>query len=141
MTEFTPGSGFLGGALIGLASVLLLALDGRIAGVSGILGGALARPKGDTAWRALFLLGLPAGALLYQVVGGALLPVEFRAGWPLAILAGLLVGFGTRLGYGCTSGHGVCGLARRSSRSLAATALFMGVGFATVYVVRHAIGG
>lgn len=141
MTAFTPWSGFLGGALIGLSSVLLLAMDGRIAGVSGILGGALAPRKGDLAWRVLFLLGLPAGALLYQSLAGRLLTVRIEAGWPMALVAGLLVGFGTRLGSGCTSGHGICGLARRSKRSLAATAVFMGVGIATVYVLRHVLGG
>ena len=129
--------GFLGGMLIGLATVLLLALNGRIAGVSGILSGAVTAPdRFDRSWRLLFILGLMAGAALYRVFSGAL-PVQIEAGMPTLVVAGLLVGFGTRLGSGCTSGHGVCGLARLSPRSLAATVTFMLFGILTVYLTRH----
>ena len=137
--SFTPGSALLGGGLIGLAAVLLLIFNGRIAGVSGIVGQLLARPSaGDTAWRVAFVLGLIAAPLLYQVF--AVLPeVTIDAEWPVLLLAGLLVGFGSRYGSGCTSGHGVCGISRLSPRSLVATLAFMATGFATVYVVRHLI--
>lgn len=129
--------GFLGGMLIGLATVLLLALNGRIAGVSGILSGAVTAPdRFDRSWRLLFILGLMAGAALYRVFSGAL-PVQIEAGMPTLVVAGLLVGFGTRLGSGCTSGHGVCGLARLSPRSLTATITFMLFGMLTVYLTRH----
>jgi len=129
--------GFLGGMLIGLAAVLLLALNGRIAGVSGILNGAVTAPdRFDRSWRILFILGLITGAVLYRLFSGAL-PVQIDAGMPTLVAAGLLVGFGTRLGSGCTSGHGVCGLARLSPRSLAATMTFMFFGMLTVYLTRH----
>lgn len=139
MTEFTPGPALLGGALIGLASAWLLWADGRIAGVSGILGGLLRPAAGDWSWRLAFVLGLPAGYALYAALAGRP-PVQIDASTLQLVAAGLLVGFGTRLGSGCTSGHGVCGVARASPRSLAATATFMGLGFATVYVVRHLLG-
>ena len=138
-SDFTPVSGFLGGALIGLAAVLLLVANGRIAGVSGIVGGLLARVPGDTAWRAAFVAGLWLGALLYWAVLGAPLPVELEATLAVTIAAGLLVGFGTRMGSGCTSGHGVCGIARFSKRSAIATLVFMAAGIATVFVVRHVL--
>jgi len=129
--------GFLGGMLIGLAAVLLLALNGRIAGVSGILSGAVTAPdRFDRSWRLLFILGLLAGAALYRFFSGAL-PVQIETSMPTLVVAGLLVGFGTRLGSGCTSGHGVCGLARLSPRSLAATITFMVFGMLTVYLTRH----
>ena len=134
---FSPASGFLGGVLIGLAAVLLLLANGRIAGVSGIVGGLLARVRGDTAWRAAFVLGLWLGGLVYWAARGELFAVEIEATLPLMIGAGLLVGFGTRLGSGCTSGHGVCGIARFSKRSTVATVVFMTAGIATVFVVRH----
>lgn len=140
MTEFTPGPALLGGALIGAASAWLLLADGRIAGVSGILGGLLRPAPGDRAWRLAFLLGLPAGFLLSGWLAGAPTPVRIEAPTLQLAAAGLLVGFGTRLGSGCTSGHGVCGMARGSPRSIAATATFMGLGFATVFVVRHLLG-
>jgi hypothetical protein len=127
--------GLGGGALIGLASVLLLAVTGRIAGISGILGGLLSAP-GDRAWRVAFLLGLPAGAALVAWLMGGLVQEQSAKGWTL-IAAGLLVGFGTRLGSGCTSGHGVCGLARRSPRSAAATVVFIAAGMLTVFIVRR----
>jgi uncharacterized membrane protein YedE/YeeE len=136
MENFTPVSSLLGGLLIGAAAALLILANGRIAGVSGIAGGLLSPQAGGRAWRILFLLGLIAGAFGLQRLGLGPLP-GIEAGWPLLLLGGLAVGFGTRLGGGCTSGHGVCGLARFSVRSLAATAVFMAAGIATVYVLRH----
>jgi uncharacterized membrane protein YedE/YeeE len=140
MNTFTPVSGFLGGALIGLAAVLLMLANGRIAGVSEILGGMLARTRGDLAWRVAFIVGLWLGALVYWIARGEPFAVETVGSWPTAIAAGLLVGIGTRMGSGCTSGHGVCGIARLSKRSIVATAVFMGTGFATVFVARHVLG-
>jgi len=139
MTSFTPVSGFLGGMLIGFAAVLLLLANGRIAGVSGIVAGLLTRIRGDVAWRAAFVVGLWLGALIYWIARGELFAVESTASWPVLLLAGLLVGFGTRIGSGCTSGHGVCGIARLSTRSIIATAVFMGTGIATVFVTRHVL--
>jgi uncharacterized membrane protein YedE/YeeE len=131
--------GLLGGALIGISACLLLWLNGRIAGISGILGGlVVARANGDWRWRLAFVLGLIAGAGLYGFLLGPL-PLKIEADAGTVMLAGFLVGVGTRLGSGCTSGHGVCGLARRSPRSLAATLVFMACGVATVYLVRHLI--
>lgn len=127
--------GLGGGALIGLAAVLLLRLDGRIAGVSGIFGGLLTA-IGDRGWRLAFVAGLPLGAALYGALTGGLTQQLQVGAVPMAV-AGFLVGFGTRLGSGCTSGHGVCGLARLSPRSVAATATFMASGFVTVFVLRH----
>lgn len=137
-TAFTPVSALIGGALIGLAAVWLLATLGRIAGVSGILNAAVDQPEGR-GWRLAFLLGLIAGAAAWF----ALVDVPRRDGfpWPWLALAGLLVGFGTRLGNGCTSGHGICGLARFSRRSMWAVAVFMAVAMGTVFVVRHVFGG
>jgi uncharacterized membrane protein YedE/YeeE len=136
---FTPWASLAGGAIIGLAAAMFVLFNGRIAGISGILGGLLQRPKGDSAWRVAFLLGLVASPLLYMFF--APLPaVQVDAGMGTLILAGLLVGIGTRYGSGCTSGHGVCGLSRLSPRSLVATAAFMGAGFVTVFIVRHLIG-
>lgn len=133
--SFTPGHAALGGALIGLAAALFLLLNGRIAGISGILGGAL-RPGRDFAWRAAFLLGLLAAPVLWAFA--APLPaMHIDAGWLTLIIAGLLVGTGTRYASGCTSGHGVCGLSRLSPRSVVATGAFMGAGFVTVYLIRH----
>lgn len=141
MEHFTPVSAALGGLLIGTAAVVLMAFSGRIAGISGIAGGLLAPRAGDVAWRVLFVAGLLAGAWLAGPLLGTPVPTGPAAGPALIVAAGLLVGFGTRLGSGCTSGHGVCGLARLSPRSLAATGLFMGAGIATVYVARHLLGG
>ncbi|RRS05845.1 YeeE/YedE family protein [Aquabacterium soli] len=136
--NFTPWTALAGGALIGLAASLLILLNGRIAGISGILGGLLRPAPGEIAWRAAFLIGLVASPWLYALA--APLPaVRIEAPEGLLIAAGLLVGLGTRYGAGCTSGHGVCGLSRLSPRSLAATLGFMAAGFATVYVVRHLI--
>ena len=129
--------GLIGGALIGLAAVLLLALNGRIAGISGILGGLITSTGwGDRFWRCAFIFGLPAGAGLYALTYGGL-PLELQAHGSTLLVAGLLVGVGTRLGSGCTSGHGVCGLARRSPRSLLATVIFMVAAAFTVLLTRH----
>ena len=134
--SFTPLPALAGGALIGLAAVLLLLLNGRVAGISGVLGGLLKPVKGDIAWRAAFVLGLVGAPLAYLLF--ARLPVpRIDADYAALIAAGLLVGVGTRYGSGCTSGHGVCGLARLSPRSLAAAACFMASGFATVFVISH----
>ena len=134
--HFSPWTALAGGVLIGLASALLILFNGRIAGISGIVGGLLAPRAGDIAWRAAFLAGLVAAPLVYGLF--APLPaMHVDAGTLGLVVAGLLVGVGTRYGSGCTSGHGICGLARRSPRSLAATAAFMLAGFATVYLVRH----
>jgi uncharacterized membrane protein YedE/YeeE len=136
-TEFTPISALLGGALIGLAATLLYAGIGRIAGISGILGNAIEQREGR-AWRLAFLLGLVAAAGAWFAWSGAAPRTGFPLPWLLT--AGLLVGFGTRLGGGCTSGHGICGLARLSKRSLVAVFVFMACGMAAVAVLRHATG-
>jgi uncharacterized membrane protein YedE/YeeE len=141
MSEFTPGPALLGGALIGAASAWLLLADGRIAGVSGILGGVLRPAPDEWGWRLAFLLGLPTGFLLHGWLAGAPTPVRIEVPTLQLAAAGLLVGFGTRLGGGCTSGHGVCGTARGSPRSIVATAIFLALGFATVFAVRHLLGG
>jgi hypothetical protein len=134
--NFTPWPALAGGMLIGLAAALVLLLNGRIAGISGILGGLLKPARGDMAWRAAFILGLVVAPLVYGLI--ELPPVlQIDAGYGALIIAGLLVGAGTRYGSGCTSGHGVCGLANLAPRSLAATASFMAAGFATVFVIRH----
>ncbi|WP_349742913.1 YeeE/YedE family protein [Roseateles cavernae] len=139
-TQFTPGAALAGGALIGLAAALLLLLNGRIAGISGILGGLLRPARRDVAWRVAFLLGLMGASLVYGLF--APLPVpRIEAGTGTLMAAGLLVGVGTRYGAGCTSGHGVCGLSRLSPRSLVATLAFMAAGFVTVFVLRHLLAG
>ena len=135
---FTPWSALAGGALIGLAAALLLWLNGRIAGISGIVGGVLRPVAGDTAWRVAFVLGLLLAPLAYGLVT-TLPALQVDACYGLLVLAGLLVGVGTRYGAGCTSGHGVCGLSRLSVRSLVATVIFMAAGFATVWLVRHVV--
>ena len=136
-TTFTPYSGLLGGALIGFAAVLLLVANGRIAGISSIIGGLLTRPTTDIGWRVAFVCGLGLGACSYRLIAGEWFAVDSAATWPVMLLAGLFVGFGTRMGGGCTSGHGVCGLARLSPRSLVATLVFMASGMLTVFVTRH----
>jgi uncharacterized membrane protein YedE/YeeE len=139
MESFTPVSGLIGGLLIGLAAALLLLLNGRLSGISGIVGG-LVVPKGsDAGWRVAFVAGLLLGALAYLLATGDAVLVRMQASLPVLVLAGLLVGFGTRLGSGCTSGHGVCGLARLSKRSIAATGVFFGVAILTVFLTRHVI--
>lgn len=138
---FSPLSALIGGGLIGAAAALLWLALGRIAGISGILGQALRGSDGvERLWRILFLLGLPFGAWLAVQMGWAGLPSAPPDTLFLAVIGGLLVGFGTRLGAGCTSGHGICGLARLSRRSLAATLFFMAAGMASVFVLRHLIG-
>jgi uncharacterized membrane protein YedE/YeeE len=137
MSAFTPVSALLGGALIGLSATLLLWSLGRIAGISGMLAALLEQSEGRS-WRAAFLAGLVLAAGAWFALAGAAQRSGFPLPWLLA--AGVLVGFGTRLGGGCTSGHGICGLARLSKRSLAATAVFMAAGVATVYVLRHVAG-
>jgi len=137
--NFTPWTSLAGGMLIGLAAAMFLLFNGRIAGISGILGGLLQWPTGDLAWRIAFLLGLVGAPLVYGLF--APLPtVQVDAGAITLVAAGLLVGIGTRYGSGCTSGHGVFGLSRRSPRSLVATGAFMVAGFLTVFIVRHVIG-
>ena len=135
---FTPWSSFGGGMLIGLAAALFVLLNGRIAGISGVLGGLLTPLRGDVLWRLAFIGGMVAAPLAYSVVL-ALPSVQIDAGYPALVAAGLLVGVGTRYGAGCTSGHGVCGLSRLSLRSLVATGAFMAAGFVTVYVLGHLI--
>ncbi len=139
MHNFTPVASLAGGILIGLASVWLLAANGRIAGVSGILHGLFAQPPGDRLWRGFFISGLVvAGFAWHAYAGPAAAREGFGLGWAAA--AGLLVGFGTRVGGGCTSGHGVCGLGRLSVRSLVAVAIFMATGMASAFVTRHLLG-
>jgi uncharacterized membrane protein YedE/YeeE len=146
MESFTPWSALAGGILIGVSATLLLWTTGRIAGISGIARGLLSNGTGEFAWRALFLAGLVAGAWLYYAFAGPAAQTTVvphaRAGFPplLLVIAGLAVGYGTALGRGCTSGHGVCGLARLSPRSLAATFTFLAAGIATTWVVRHLLG-
>ena len=129
-----------GGALIGASAALLLLANGRIAGISGIVGEALAAPRGDTAWRLAFVAGLIAGPLLVQLVLQRPIAATIDASVPMLIAAGFLVGMGTRLGGGCTSGHGVCGIGRFSRRSIVATLSFLAAGMATVFTVRHLMG-
>lgn len=140
MAEFDWVSGLAGGVLIGLAATLLLGGSGRIAGISGILGEILSRPTKAGAWRWLFVGGLLAGAFAQQMISAN--PVTPREGYPVLLLlfGGLLVGIGTRLGSGCTSGHGVCGIARLSPRSLVATVIFVAVAMVTVALTRHGLG-
>lgn len=136
MEDFTPLSGFIGGVMIGLASVMLLWLNGRIAGISGIVAGMISRKGSEFGWRATFVAGLLLGAFGYALYNGGL-PVSVPASIPVLLVAGLLVGFGTRLGSGCTSGHGVCGIGRLSKRSIAATITFVVVAVATVFIANH----
>ena len=134
--HFTPGMSLLGGVLIGISSALFILANGRIAGISGILGGLLSRKPGDIVWRIAFLLGLVAApAAIFALTGPITATIEANA--EVLVIAGLLVGIGTRYGAGCTSGHGVCGLSRLSPRSLVATLAFMGAGMAIVFVMRH----
>ncbi|MGE0668036.1 MAG: YeeE/YedE family protein [Sphingomonadales bacterium] len=140
IVNFTPVPALIGGALIGLSAVLLMLSSGRIAGISGILGGLLPPTAGDTTWRLAFIVGLMLGGLVFAYLGD-LSSIEIEAETPLLIAAGLIVGVGTRLGSGCTSGHGICGVGRMSPRGLIATAIFVGVAMVTVFVTRHVIGG
>lgn len=134
--EFTPWASLAGGVLIGLAAAMFVLLNGRIAGIAGVVGGLLRPQPGEAGWRLSFIAGLVAAPVLWQVFGD-LPALQIDAGYGLLVAAGLLVGIGTRYGSGCTSGHGVCGLSRLSLRSQVATLAFMAAGFATVFVVRH----
>ena len=137
---FTPYASLFGGVLIGISAAMLVLLNGRVAGVSGIVGSLLRPTPGDVAWRVAFIVGLLSATLLATIVGRPP-TITVSAGYPLLVVAGLLVGFGTRLGGGCTSGHGVCGISRFSMRSVVATVVFMVAGFVAVYVVRHVFAG
>lgn len=135
--HFTPWASLAGGIFLGLASALFILLNGRILGISGIVGGLLRPKTGDTGWRIAFVLGMLVAPTFYWLLTGAAVPATIDASWGAVVLAGLLVGVGTRYGAGCTSGHGVCGLSRLSPRSLVATLAFMAAGFVTVFVLRH----
>ena len=138
-THFTPLSALTGGALIGFAAAVFFLCNGRIAGISGVIGGLFRRQIGDVAWRLAFIAGLILAPVIYRLF--APLPeIEISTSSPLVIAAGLLVGVGTRYGAGCTSGHGVCGISRLSVRSIVATLVFMATGFATVFLARHVFG-
>jgi uncharacterized membrane protein YedE/YeeE len=137
--HFTPWASLAGGVLIGLASASFILLNGRIAGISGIVGGLLRPAANDSTWRIAFLLGLLAAPLLFAAFAAPVQP-RIEAGWTELVVAGFLVGTGTSYASGCTSGHGVCGLSRLSPRSMVATLAFMAAGAATVFVVRHALG-
>lgn len=138
---FTPWAALAGGILIGLAALLLLLINGRIAGISGIMGGSLEPKRGDLLWRVLFFFGLLGGGLIMLWLRPVALDVRIDVTTPAVILAGLLVGFGTRIGSGCTSGHGVCGVGRLAPRSIVAVAVFVSAAMVTVYIVRHLLGG
>lgn len=138
-SAFTPWSSLGGGVLIGIAAAMFILLNGRIAGISGVVGGLLKPVRGDIAWRVAFVLGMisaPAAYLLFSTLP----PLRIDATWGALVVAGVLVGVGTRYGSGCTSGHGVCGISRLSPRSFVATVTFMAAGFATVFVLRHVLG-
>lgn len=135
-SNFTPWSSLAGGIVLGVASALFVLMNGRILGISGIIGGLVKRRAGDSGWRIAFVLGLLAAPTAWSLFAPAA-AARIDAGWLAVVVAGLLVGIGTRYGAGCTSGHGVCGLSRLSPRSLAATLAFMAAGFATVFVIRH----
>jgi len=141
MEHFTPIASLIGGAMIGLAASLLLLGDGRVAGISGIVGGLLRPVAGDAVWRGLFVAGIALGGLALRLVDPALVRMDVDRSTGALVIGGLLVGFGTALGNGCTSGHGVCGLSRGSRRSLAATLTFMATGMLTAWLVGHALGG
>lgn len=141
MNDFTPLSALLGGALIGLSASLFLLTHGRITGISGLYGGIFRRTAPDRALRLAFIAGLLLSGIAVRIVYPAAFATTWTATLPVALVAGLLVGFGTQLGNGCTSGHGICGISRFSMRSLVATGTFMAAGVATTFVARHVIGG
>ncbi|MFN3201200.1 MAG: YeeE/YedE family protein [Bradymonadia bacterium] len=141
MAEFDPIWPTIGGILIGLSAAMIMLFNGRITGISGIVGGVLSPARGDTAWRAVFVVGLLAGGALMFALQPERFVVEIDRSYVALAGAGLLVGFGTRLGSGCTSGHGVCGISRLSTRSIVATMTFMATGAITVFVVNHLMGG
>ena len=138
---FTPVSAMIGGALIGASASMMLALNGRITGISGILGGLVRPQRGEVSWRATFLAGLLVGGVLLALAYPRAFPTASATPVALTVLAGLLVGFGTQLGGGCTSGHGVCGISRFSTRSILATVTFMATGALATFVVQHVLGG
>ncbi|MBV6324387.1 YeeE/YedE family protein [Duganella violaceipulchra] len=140
LANFTPAMSLVGGLIIGAAAAVLILFNGRIAGISGILGGLLSLPRADMAWRLTFLIGLVAGPVIAGLLGKPSI-ADIQANWNEILVAGFLVGIGTRYASGCTSGHGVCGISRGSIRSLVATLTFMAAGFLTVFVQRHVIGG
>nr|WP_311529237.1 YeeE/YedE family protein [uncultured Ralstonia sp.] len=140
VANFTPGLSLAGGLIIGAAAAVLVLFNGRIAGISGILGGLLSLPRNDIAWRMTFLVGLVGAPVIAGLLGKPAI-ADIQAGWGEILVAGFLVGLGTRYASGCTSGHGVCGISRGSIRSLVATLTFMVAGFLTVFVQRHLIGG
>lgn len=140
VAHFTSGLSLTGGFVIGLAATVLVLFNGRVAGLSGILGGLLTWPRSDIGWRLAFLLGLIGAPLIASLLGKPA-TADIEAGWGEIVVGGFLVGIGTRCAGGCTSGHGVCGLSRGSARSLVATATFMVAGFVTVFIQRHLIGG
>ena len=140
MENFTPVSALIGGGLIGVSVSLLFVLNGRLAGVSGIVADLLPPAKGESSWRILFLVGLVAGTLIYIALAGDTYEVTFSLSWPFIVIGGLLTGIGTRIGGGCTSGHGVCGIGRLSQRSIVATITFIVFGGLTVFAVRHVVG-
>jgi uncharacterized membrane protein YedE/YeeE len=137
--NFTPISGLIGGLLIGLSTALMILFNGKIAGISGIVGGLLARKGSEVGWRAIFVVGLLLGAFVYMLATGGPIPVNLQASVPVMVVAGLLVGFGTRLGSGCTSGHGISGIARFSKRSIVATLVFVGMAMITVFVTHQVL--
>ena len=137
--HFTPWYALAGGALIGVASSLFILLNGRIAGITGIIGGLFRPVVHDAGWRVAFIVGLIIAPLLWQLFG-QLPEIKIDASYGLLTIAGLIVGIGARYGSGCTSGHGVCGISRLSPRSIIATLAFMGTGFLTVYIMRHLLG-
>ncbi len=141
MAEFTPVSAAIGGALIGLAATLLMLFTGRIAGISGIFAGCLGSGIDDKSWRIAFIAGVLLAPLAAGLIGYPVPLPQMPSSWGVIVVAGLLVGFGTRLSGGCTSGHGVCGVARLSARSLAATAIFMATAIVVVALSRHVLGG
>lgn len=140
MSSFTPVSATIGGVMLGIAASMLLLANGEVCGISGILGGAAFAPRGDRSWRAVFLAGLLAGGALVAWVDRSALAVASEQSMGLAAVSGILVGVGTRMGGGCTSGHGLCGIARFSGRSVVATLVFMATGAATVFALRHVLG-
>lgn len=140
MENFTPIESLIGGGLIGLAAVLLLLMNGRIAGISGIAGGLLSASRAEAGWRVAFIAGLIAAPFVYALAAGEMPTIQIQVSTPLMVLGGVLIGFGSALGSGCTSGHGVCGIARLSPRSIVATATFMATGVATTFVIRHLLG-
>jgi len=137
--NFTPVSGLIGGLLIGLSAVLLMLLNGKVAGISGIVYGLLARKGSEVGWRVVFIAGLLLGAFIYMLATGGALTVDIQASLLVMVIAGLLVGFGTRLGSGCTSGHGVVDIARFSKRSIVATLMFFAAAIVTVFLTHHVL--